>query len=44
MTVALSGHTVVNSTDCFTAPGTSEREIGMKPSLEKNELAVSVSR
>ena len=44
ITVAVSGHSVVNSTDRLIFSDTSERGIWRKPSLEKNVLAVSVSR
>ena len=44
MTVAVSGQRVVNSTDCRTFCGTSDRGTDAKPSLAKNASAVSVSK
>jgi hypothetical protein len=44
ITVAVSGQSVVNSIDRLIFSGTSERGTCRKPSLEKNVLAVSVSR
>jgi hypothetical protein len=44
MTRVVSGHKVVSSIDRCTFGGTSEREMTLKPSLEKNRDSVSVSR